>query len=320
MHAWVPTEAEVETEPETAMGRTLADGVRLFQFYKRAEGMMPRTLRDYDRVLGDLLRELGGDRPLEELKLSEVRAYVHDLIGRGWRPATVNVYVRVLRCWLRWLYHEGLIRENFADHLKVLRVPKQYPHVLSEPQVLALLKAAKAKTKTWTGRRNYTMLLTFLDAMLRLKELISLDLSDINLQARSIRVRNGKGGKERIVYMGRRLTRAMREWLIARGHVTGCDWVFITRTGGPLDARGVEKIIQRLGQEAGIEGVRCSPHTLRHTGATLFIRNGGDPFSLQRLLGHSTVTVTEIYVHMAGSALREAHTKASPVDRLLERG
>jgi len=318
MHAWVPTEIQADTE--TAMGRTLADGVRLFQFYKRAEGMMPRTLRDYDRVLGDFLEKLGEERPLEELKLSEVRAYVHRLIGRGWRPATVNVYIRVLRCWLRWLYQEGLIRENFAEHLKPLRVPKQYPHVLSELQVLTLLKAAKAETKTWTGKRNWVIVLTFLDAMLRLKELLGLELSDVNLQARSIRVRHGKGDKERIVYMGRRLTKAMRDWLSVRGHFPGCDWVFITRTGGPLDARGVEKIIQRLGQEAGIEGVRCSPHTLRHTGATLFIRHGGDPFSLQRLLGHSTVTVTEIYVHMAGSALREAHTKASPVDRLLERG
>ena len=303
----------------TTATTTLIEGVRLFVFYKQAEGVMPRTLKDYDRVLGDVLSVLGEDIPLDALKPATVRAYVHGLLSRGWKPATVNVYVRVLRCWLRWLYHEGLLRENLAEHIKPLRVPKQYPHVLSELQVLALLKTAKSQARTWTGKRNLVIVLTFLDAMLRLKELIDLEFSDINLQARSIQVRHGKGDKERVVFMGRRLTRAMREWLMLRGryHLPGCDNVFITRSGSPLDERGVEKVVQRLGREAGIEGVRCSPHTLRHTGATLFIRNGGDPFSLQRLLGHSDIQTTMIYVHIAGSALREAHARASPVDRLL---
>jgi integrase/recombinase XerD len=159
------------------------------------------------------------------------------------------------------------------------------------------------------------MLLTFLDGMLRLSELIELELTDLSLQARSIRVRCGKGSKERIAYMGRRLTKAMRDWLQVRGHVPGSDWVFISRSGEKLDKRNVQRILQRLADKA--KGGKVSPHMLRHTGATLFIRGGGDPFSLQRLLGHSDIRTTMIYVHMAGTALREAHAKASPVDRLL---
>lgn len=81
-----------------------------------------------------------------------------------------------------------------------------------------------------------------------------------------------------------------------------------------MDKRNVQRILECLGKRTG---VKVSPHMLRHTGATLFIRNRGDPFSLQRLLGHSDIQTTMIYVHMAGLALREAHARASPVDRLL---
>jgi integrase/recombinase XerD len=109
----------------------------------------------------------------------------------------------------------------------------------------------------------------------------------------------------------------MHDWLSVRGHFVGSDWVFVTRQGAKLDGRNVERILERYAAKAKLVDVRVSPHTLRHTGATLFIRNGGDPFALQRLLGHSDISTTMIYVHMAGTALREAHAKASPVDRLL---
>lgn len=120
--------------------------------------------------------------------------------------------------------------------------------------------------------------------------------------------------------MGKRLTRAMQDWLHTRGHHLGEDHVYISKAAYTLTDRHVRQIVTRLAAKAKIEGVRCSPHTLRHTGATLFIRYGGDPFSLQRLLGHSDISTTMVYVHMAGTALREAHAKASPVDRLLEGG
>ena len=255
---------------------------------------------------------------MEEVRPGDVRRWIAHKLDGGYRKATVNIRLRALKAAFNWLYREGRLKENPFAGIRPLKVPKQYPKVLSEPEVLALVKAARSQASagTPTGKRNYAMLLTFLDAMLRLQELLDLELPDLNLQARSLRVRHGKGDKERIVYMGRRLTKAMRDWLAVRGHVPGSDWVFISRSGERLDPRNVQRILERLGRRAG---VKVSPHRLRHTGATLFIRNGGDPFSLQRLLGHADIQTTMVYVHMAGSALREAHARASPVDRLLER-
>ena len=116
--------------------------------------------------------------------------------------------------------------------------------------------------------------------------------------------------------MGKTLRKEIAKWLKMRGFYPYEDRVFVTRDGRPLKKRGVEQIVVRLVKKAGIQGVRCSPHTLRHTFATNFIRNGGDVFTLQRLLGHSDIQTCMVYVHMGGKQLREAMLKYSPVDRL----
>ena len=285
-----------------------------FCVYGRIEGKSRKTLEVYRVAFEDLIAFVG-DVSAEELRPGDVRRWIAHKLDEGYSKATVNIRLRALKAAFNWLYREGRIKENPFAGIKPLRVPKQYPKVLAEPEVLALLKTARSQATTPVGKRNYAMVLTLLDAMLRLQELIDLELVDVNLQARSLRVRHGKGDKERIVYMGRRLTKAMRDWLSVRGHVPGSDWVFLSRSGEKLDRRNVQRILERLGRKAG---VKVSPHMLRHAGATLFIRNGGDPFSLQRLLGHSGIQTTMIYVHMSGTALREAHARASPVDRLLE--
>jgi len=216
-----------------------------------------------------------------------------------------------------WLYREGLLIESPVKRIQTAKVPRQFPYVLNDAQVQALVQAAKARAGTWQGYRNYVIVLTFLDCGLRVSELRGVTVNDVNLIHGTLQV-TGKGSRERRVYFGRRLSRVLRDWLAKRTLSLSSDALFCTRKGYALTRYEIAHIIQGLGQGARLQGVRCSPHTLRHTFATQFIRNGGDPFSLQRLLGHSDISTTMIYVHMAGTALREAHAKASPVDRLLE--
>jgi len=296
--------------------QTLADAIDAFTLYARVEGRLPKTLKTYQQAFSDFQTFIHKDTALLGLATGDFRRWVSQRLDEGYSKVTINIRLRVLHTLFHWLVREGHLAESPMQQIKPLKVPRQYPFVLSTEQVRALLKAVPKHT--WTGKRNWAMLLTFLDGMLRLSELIHLELADVSLQARSLRVRHGKGDKERIVFMGRRLTRALQDWLHVRGHQLGEESLFVTRGVYRLDQRNIGRIIERLAKEARIEGVRCSPHTLRHTGATLFIRNGGDPFSLQQLLGHSDISTTMVYVHMAGTALREAHAKASPVDRLLE--
>lgn len=304
---------------ETVTRRTfewLSEAFEAFQLYARIEGRSSKTLEVYRVAFQDVLSFLGEEIALADIGAGDIRRWIAHKLDAGYSKVTVNIRLRALRALFNWLVREGYLTESPLANVKQLRTPRQYPYVLSEQQVTALLRVIKRDS--WTGKRNWAMLLTFIDAMLRLSELIGLELADVNLQARSIRVRHGKGDRERVVFMGKRLTRAMHDWLSARGHYVGEDRVFITRQGSKLDSRNVQRILERYAEKAKLTDVRVSPHTLRHTGATLFVKYGGDPFSLQKLLGHSDISTTMVYVHMAGTALREAHAKASPVDRLLE--
>jgi site-specific recombinase XerD len=184
--------------------RSLSEALEAFKLCSRIEGKSPRTLRTYEEAFQDLLAFVG-DVPLVRLKPGDVRHWLAHKLDQGYAKATVSIRLRALKACFNWLYREGLLAETPFAGIKPPKTPKQYPNVLSESEVLALLRVARAQTGTWTGKRNW--------AMLRLKELIDLELPDLNLQARSIRVRHGKGDKERYVFMGRRLTKAMRDWL-----------------------------------------------------------------------------------------------------------
>ncbi|MCS7197561.1 MAG: tyrosine-type recombinase/integrase [Candidatus Bipolaricaulota bacterium] len=287
-----------------------------YMLYMAVEGRSRRTQELYREILTRFLGFVG-DRLLSEITSRDLRAYIAHLQGQGCKHSTINIHLRAIRAWLNFLYREGMLAEKVAERVKLLRTPKQYPFVLSDAQVTALLRAASSHKGTWVGFRNYTMILTFLDTGLRLKELLALTVDDLDLNRRALKV-IGKGNREREVFFGRRLGRVLRDWLARRTLSLPGDALFCSRKGDPLKRRYLIEIVTNLAKEAGITGVRCSPHTLRHTFATQFIRNGGDPFALQRLLGHSDISTTMIYVHMAGTALREAHAKASPIDRLLE--
>ncbi|MBI1741526.1 tyrosine-type recombinase/integrase [Candidatus Acetothermia bacterium] len=307
------------TPSETTTLRTLADAIDAFLLYARIEARLPSTMHCYEEAFQDLIGFVGTiNIPLTQLTAGEFRRWIATRLDQGYAKTTINVRLRVFRTLFFWLVREGYILENPLAHIKPLKVPKQYPFVLSDAQAQALVKAVDRQS--WAGKRNWTLLLILLDGMLRLSELVNLEVRDVSFSAHSIRVRHGKGDKERIVFMGKRLTRAMQDWFHLRGQPIGEDRLFITKAGSSLTKRSVSRILKRLATKAKIKDVRCSPHTLRHTGATLFIKYGGDPFSLQRLLGHSDISTTMIYVHMAGTALREAHAKASPVDRLLGGG
>ena len=232
-------------------------------------------------------------------------------------PTTVGIRWRSIRAFFNWLHQEGWIETSPVKRIQPPRAPKQFPKMLSSSQIQALVHAAKKRSNSWQGYRNYAMILTFLDCGLRVSELCGLVVDDLDLTHSSLTV-IGKGSRERSVYFGSRIARILRSWLSKRTLSLPANALFCSSQGDRLTRHTVTHIVRRLANEGGLEAIQCSPHTLRHTFATEFIRNGGDPFSLQRLLGHSDIQTTMIYVHMAGKTLREAHAKASPIDRILD--
>jgi len=186
----------------------------------------------------------------------------------------------------------------------------------SQAQLEALLSSIN--TSTPEGLRDRLLILLYLDTAARLGEITNLKVSDINPAERCLKV-FGKGQKERIVPIGVTTQKMLWKYLnLYRPEpaISRYNHVFLTRDGRPLTKNRVEAIMKKYGRKAGITGVRCSPHTLRHTACVMWLRNGGDIFSLQRITGHSSLEVLRGYVNLAQGDIAAAHQRYSAVDNL----
>jgi integrase/recombinase XerC/integrase/recombinase XerD len=178
-------------------------------------------------------------------------------------------------------------------------------------QVGSLLEAARTT-------RDYAVVLFMLDTGARASEVCSLRVPDVDLTGRKVKVA-GKGGKSRTLFLSLPVTQALTDYLRTRrdGPLFLAERGKGVKAGRSLTRYGLQKLIQSLGMAAGVVGVRCSPHTLRHTFAVEFIRGGGNSFALKELLGHSSLDMTNRYVALALADLENQHRNYSPASRLL---
>jgi site-specific recombinase XerD len=238
---------------------------------------------------------------------------------RGLSGHTINCYLRSIRAFWSWLINEGIVDETPFARVKIPKAPSKVIPTLSNTQIDVLLGAIDSSTEE--GFRDYVIILTLLDTGLRVSELAGLRLDDLRLEDGVLKVM-GKGGKERLVPIGKGVQRLL--WRYINGFRPepanpNCGFLFLTADGRPITKNRIEKRMAVYGERAGLRGVRCSPHTLRHTAAVSFLRNGGDVFSLQRMLGHSTLAMTRHYCELADVDVKRAHLTASPVDNLMLR-
>jgi site-specific recombinase XerD len=235
---------------------------------------------------------------------------------RGLSGHTVNCYLRSLRIYFSWLVSEGIIGTNPFDRVKIPRPPRKVIPTFTDSQIQQLLDAINIKTPE--GYRDYAMILTLLDTGMRVSELCHLKLDNVWLEDGMLKVL-GKGNKERLIPIGKQVQRCLWRY-ISRFRpdpaTANSGFFFLTRDGRPMTKDRVEKILTHYGRRAELKGVRCSPHTLRHTAAVKFLRNGGDVFSLQRILGHASLEMTRRYCELADIDVKRAHATASPVDNL----
>jgi site-specific recombinase XerD len=229
----------------------------------------------------------------------------------------VNAYYRIIRAFSNFLLAEGLLTETPLRNVKAPKIPTDQIQPFSEEQVQLLVDAAR---RGRNPERDAALIVLLVDTGMRESEVRGLTVGDANRGTGELRVL-GKGNKERTVHMGVKARRALWRYLEAdRQQATAGEALFIgergTQAGAGLTCSGIYRIIRRAGKTAGIKGVRVSPHTCRHTFAISFLRNGGDLFELQGLMGHEDVTVLRRYVKYAQQDLAEAHRQASPVDRM----
>lgn len=218
-----------------------------------------------------------------------------------------------LKCFFSFLSRERLIPQNPISLVEKPRLEHNLIRPLSLDQARLLL--AKCKHKAFGGQRLWTIIALILDTGLRVSELTGLQKDQVDFQSGVLRIM-GKGDKEREVPFGPTSKQALWNYLLRRGDIQGQNLAFVSQFGTRLDRNWITKAMRRLGRQAGIQGVRVSPHTLRHTFATQYIMNGGDAFSLQQILGHSTLEMVKVYVSLANRDVSMLHQRFSPLERM----
>lgn len=256
---------------------------------------------------------LGPDLPLEAVRREHCTAPLRQLQERGRKPNTVFACYRVLEAFFNWLMEEERIAISPMDRVPKPKVPLEQIKPLSEGELGKLLAAPDRRT--FVGLRDCTFIALLADTGLRLSEALGIRLVDLDTRQRSIAVM-GKGGKPRTVFYGETSAGLLRDYLRRREAKSAEDLLFVSSLGEPLYLTSMCKRIRDYGEQIGIKGKRVSPHTLRHTFAVSWLMGGGDAFSLQRLLGHSTAVMTSRYVNFTSGDLGKLHRSLSPLDRL----
>ena len=279
-------------------------------------GRRANTVDAYRRDADDLIRTVadwGVEHP-GELDLLALRRYLADLADRGYARATLARRAATIRTWFAFLTERGIVSRDVAALLQSPTPGRHLPRVLRVDEVTRLLEAPDPATAT--GRRDRALLELLYAAGARVGEACGLDLGDLDLAQRQVRL-DGKGGKQRIVPLGAPAVDALRTYLgvarpvlLAGGTAPTGDAVFLGVRGGRLGTRDARTIVERAAVMAGVGHV--TPHTLRHTAATHLLEGGADVRQVQEVLGHSSLATTQRYTHLSRGRLREVHAAAHP--------
>jgi len=243
-----------------------------------------------------------------DLTLPVVRAFMADQYSQHLSRATVARKLSALRTFVRFLRREGWIE---SDPVALAAAPKReqkVPAHLSVEEMTRLLEMPDASLPL--GRRDRAILELFYASGLRLSELVGLDLEDVNLGARMVRVM-GKGAKERLVPFNQSTAAAVKGWLKDRAALTVGEALFVNARGGRLTGRSVQRLVARYVAACSTR-FGISPHALRHSFATHLLQNGADLRAIQELLGHVQLSTTQRYTHVNAAQLLEVYRKAHP--------
>jgi integrase/recombinase XerC len=287
---------------------------RFLAYLRAGRNASPYTVKNYGTDIGQFLDycRVQGIRSLAQVDRSLLRSYLAELDTTGYVKASIARRVAELRSFGDFLVQEGVLEHNVFRRVGAPRIPKRLPHYLTVSEVEALLSVPD--TTTPLGLRNRAIVEMLYGAGLRVSELASLDVADVDLAQAHVRVM-GKGGKERIGLLGRPAVHAVRAYLAAgwpellgQG-TTRALW--LNHRGGRLTARGVTLMLSKAGKQAGIR-IAVSPHVLRHSFATHLLDGGADLRVVQELLGHANLATTQIYTHVSQSRAREVYMRAHP--------
>jgi integrase/recombinase XerD len=290
--------------------------IKEYLSYLRIErGASENTISSYtnDLLMFEKFLNEKSNGELEDIEKTHIRAFVSELHKRGYSPSSIMRIFSAVRGFFKYLLREEVIKKDPLKGIILPRVKRSLPKPLTLEEVEKLLSAPD--TSTPLGLRDSAMLEMMYAAGLRVSELISLKTENIDLNYGYVRIK-GKGKKERLVPVGEVAIERVKEYLEkARGTLLGkkeSEYLFVNRRGGKMTRQRFWGIIKEYARKCGIPLEKISPHVIRHSFATHLLERGADLVSVQNLLGHSSLTTTQIYTLVNKERLRKVYEDYHP--------
>ncbi len=290
--------------------RLISDFLEFMEVEKNAS---PRTLANYEFALSQYLERSVNFTDWQSCTAEDFRLYLFECMKRDLARSTIRLHFAALRSFYKFLTRRKILKVNPLLDVQLPKAERKLPLILTVRQVEDLL-ALPFKVKqprqapAWSAARDAAVLEVFYSTGLRLAELAGLDLENFDFFNETIRV-VGKGSKERIVPLGSHALAALQRYRSEAKISEGA--LFVSKSRSRISARGISDIVKKYTALAGLP-VGISPHKLRHSFATHLLDNGADLRSVQTLLGHSSLSTTQIYTHVSTERLKKAYDVAHP--------
>jgi integrase/recombinase XerC len=290
-------------------------------YIQKEKGYSEHTIRNYESDLRQFSEFVATKRDMRNgnpgialVDYSLIRSYLGDLFNRCQRT-TIARKLSALKSFFRYLELRGLTSRNPAAEIATPKQEHYIPTYLPIDDMFALLEQPDREKES--GLRDLAILELLYSSGLRVSELADLDIDSLDLASRLVRI-SGKGGKERLIPVGRKAIGAIREYLEhsekrrkKAGYGRGQGPLFLNYRGGRLSTRNVHRMVKRYSRECGIR-IEISPHSIRHTFATHLLDGGADLRSIQELLGHVNLSSTQKYTHVSIDKLMEVYDRSHP--------
>jgi integrase/recombinase XerD len=302
--------------PAAADGAAVPGEDAFLAFIRLEKRLSPETVAAYLSDLRLYFRHTAGETGrsrVEDLTLPKLRAFIRSLVELGAAPSSISRYLSALKSYCGFLCDEGLLAKDPATGLQGPRQQRYKPQSLSREEMDSIYDSLQAEVAAGAAlaRRDLCLIELLYGLGLRISEAIGLKLDQINLEEGVVIVQ-GKGSKQRMVPLGRKVAQSISDCLRLEHSPKGrTDTLLLNRFGRSLSRMGAWKIVQRICRAAEVD-TAVSPHTFRHTFATHLIEAGADLRSVQEMLGHADISTTQIYTHLDQEYLKEVHRSFHP--------
>jgi integrase/recombinase XerC len=283
------------------------------------KGYSPHTCRAYRIDISEFIEFTAGEgiskkkdaekwflKQLASIDKHSIRTYLAYLVKNKKSKRTIARKLSSLKAFFNYLVKSNRLTANPADMIPFPKLEKTIPRFLSIDDVFCLLDSIK--TDTWFDKRNLAMFETFYSTGMRVSEIEGMDMDDIDFQNQMIRVL-GKGSKERMVPVGKRALNTIKEYRMSLKEYY--IPVFVNKRFSRLGSRSIRRILDQIVNACGLN-VPVSPHTLRHSFATHMLDSGADLRGIQEILGHQSLSTTQVYTHVSMDRLMQVYDKAHP--------